>query len=60
MLEIIDRINPDQIRSLFAFFYTTLDRAKVMSQFVCHDNKLLLALDGTGYFESPDLRCDAC
>lgn len=60
MRAILDPINPDHLRPLFATAFRLLQRAKVLEDYVFLNGCYLLSLDGTGYFSSPTIHCDSC
>ena len=60
MREILDGINPDNLRPLFKDAFRPLQRGKALEKMVFMDDCYLLNLDGTGYFSSNTLYSDAC
>lgn len=60
MREILDPVDPEQLRPVFADVFRQLQRGKVLERFVFHQGCYLLLLDGTGYFSSHEIHCDAC
>lgn len=60
MREILDGVDPNDLRPLFKEQFRTLQRGKVLEQMVFMQDSYLLNLDGTGYFSSPTLHSDAC
>jgi hypothetical protein len=60
MREILDPVDPQQLRPLFNDVFRDLQRGKALEQFVFHEGCYLLALDGTGYFSSPTVHCNSC
>ena len=60
MREILDQANPVDFRGVFTGLFKLLQRAKILTQFRFHNKKLLLALDGTGYFSSSKIHCSNC
>ena len=60
MREILDGINPDDLRPLFKDAFRPLQRGKALEKMVFMDDCYLLNLDGTGYFSSNTLYSDAC
>ena len=60
MREILDPVDPQQLRPLFNDVFRDLQRGKALEQFVFHEGCYLLALDGTGYFSSSAVHCDSC
>jgi hypothetical protein len=60
MREILDKVDPDELRPLFGDVFHQLQRGKALEPFVFHEGCYLLALDGTGYFSSPTIHCQSC
>jgi hypothetical protein len=60
MREILDGVNPGDIRPLFKNAFRPLQRGKVLEKMVFMEDSYLLNLDGTGYFSSKTLYSDAC
>ena len=60
MREILDGVNPNDLRPLFKDAFRALQRGKVLEKMVLMDDCYLLNLDGTGYFSSDVLYSDAC
>ncbi len=60
MREILDGVDPDDLRPLFKDAFRQLQRGKALEQLVFMDGCYLLNLDGTGYFSSSKLHSDAC
>jgi hypothetical protein len=60
MREILDPVEPRQLRPLFDAVFRQLQRGKALEPFVFHQGCYLLSLDGTGYFSSSSLHCDSC
>ncbi len=60
MREILDGVNPNNLRPLFKDAFRALQRGKALEQMVFMDDCYLLNLDGTGYFSSSTLYSDAC
>src|SRR5208283_1344991 len=52
MREILDPVEPRQLRPLFNDVFRQLQRGKVLESFVFYRGCYLLSLDGTGYFSS--------
>jgi hypothetical protein len=59
MREILDPVNPEELRPAFADVFRTLQRGKVLERFEFQGG-YLLSLDGTGYFSSQKVHCDSC
>ena len=60
MREILDGVDPNNLRSLFKDAFRPLQRGKVLEKMVFMKDCYLLNLDGTGYFSSNTLYSDAC
>jgi hypothetical protein len=60
MREILDGVNPDDLRPLFKDAFRALQRGKALEKMLFMDTGYLLNLDGTGYFSSKTLYSDAC
>ena len=60
MREILDPVEPRQLRPLFDDVFRQLQRGKALEPFVFYKGCYLLSLDGTGYFSSASIHCDSC
>ena len=60
MREILDGVDPNNLRPLFKDAFRALQRGKALEQMVFMNGCYLLNLDGTGYFSSSTLYSDAC
>jgi hypothetical protein len=60
MREILDGVDPNNLRPLFKDAFRQLQRGKALEQLVFMQGCYLLNLDGTGYFSSSKLYSDAC
>ena len=60
MREILDPVEPRQLRPLFNDVFRQLQRGKALEPFVFYQGCYLLSLDGTGYFSSSSIHCDSC
>lgn len=60
MREILDGVDPEQLRPVFNAIFGELQRGKALEAFAFHEGCYLLALDGTGYFSSPTVHCPSC
>ncbi len=60
MRTIIDEVSPEGIRPLFKEQVQQLEREQVLAKMVYYGKYYLLTLDGTGYFSSKDVPCEAC
>ena len=55
--EILDLVDPEELRPMFRDVFQQLQRGKVLERFVFLDDHYLLSLDGTGYFSSEKVHC---
>jgi hypothetical protein len=60
MREILDEVDPDELRPCFRDVFREVQRGKALRPFVFYKDCYLLALDGTGYFSSKKIHCDSC
>jgi hypothetical protein len=60
MREILDPLDPQQLRPSFHDVFRQLQRGKALESFVFYQGCYLLSLDGTGYFSSSSIHCDSC
>jgi hypothetical protein len=60
MREILDPVVPEFLRPLFQHVFRALQRGKALEEMVFVEGHYLLALDGTGYFSSPQIHCASC
>ena len=60
MREILDLVEPRQLRPLFNDVFRQLQRGKALEPFVFYQGCYLLSVDGTGYFSSSAIHCDSC
>jgi hypothetical protein len=60
MRVILDAVDPAEVRPAFNDIFRQLQRGKVLERFTFHEGCFLLALDGTGYFSSEKIHCEAC
>ena len=60
MRDILDLVDPEQLRPVFNEVFRALQRGKALEPFVFHEGCYLLLLDGTGYFSSPSVHCESC
>jgi hypothetical protein len=56
----LDAVEPAQLFPVFDVIYDALDRAGQVAAFRAFADQLLIALDGTEYFSSPQIHCDRC
>jgi hypothetical protein len=60
MREMLDPLDPDQLRPVFNRVLREAQRGKVLKKYTFFQGKLLLSLDGTGYFSSDKIHCQNC
>jgi hypothetical protein len=60
MRERLDFIDPSKIRKSFLALFKELQRGKLLEGYLFLNNTYLLALDGTGMFNSNKISCDNC
>lgn len=60
MREILDEVNPQDLRPAFKDIFRVLQRGKALEPFTYIDGKYLVAIDGTGYFSSDTVHCSSC
>jgi hypothetical protein len=60
MRTVLDEVSPEALRPVFKDAFGQLERSKVLSEMVYYGQYYLLTLDGTGYFSSKKVHCDAC
>jgi hypothetical protein len=60
MREILDPLDPEQLRPLFGDVFRQLQRGKALEPFEFYEGCYLLSLDGTGYFSSQKIHCPLC
>ena len=60
MREILDPVEPETLRPFFRDVFGALQRGKALEEMVFVEGHYLLALDGTGYFSSPQIHCESC
>jgi hypothetical protein len=58
--EILDRLDPEHLRSSFNDVFRVLQRGKALEAFAFYHGAYLLSLDGTGYFSSQKIHCPSC
>ena len=57
---VLDLVDPAQLRRGYGLTVELLKARGVLDSFRFMENKLLLALDGTGYFFSESIHCPSC
>jgi len=60
MREIVDEVEPDDIRPAFKEVLSELQRGKALEAYVYYQGHYLIAADGTGYFSSDSVHCEDC
>ena len=60
MREIIDPIAPNSLRSAFKRIFARVQRGKALEAFHVDGDRVLVSVDGTGYFQSSEIHCDQC
>ncbi len=60
MRDLLDPVQPAQLRPLYADIFRCLQRGKALEDFVYLDGQYLVSLDGTGYFSSSKIQCPSC
>jgi hypothetical protein len=60
MRTILDEVDPEEIRPVFASVHRQLDRSGELRKFVFLEGSYLVPLDGTGYFSSNKVHCASC
>ena len=60
MRDILDPIDPANLRAPFREIFRRLQRGQVLKRFVYLDGHYLLSLDGTTYFSSSKIHCSSC
>jgi hypothetical protein len=60
MRDILDPLDPADLRPGFREIFRRLQRGKMLHRFASPDGHYLLSLDGTGYFSSSKIHCPSC
>ena len=60
MRTILDEVNPQALRPMFKSLFRVLQRGKVLESMRFMGKYYLVSLDGTGYFSSKKVHCEAC
>jgi hypothetical protein len=60
MREILDGVDPNDLRPLFKDAFRPLQRGKALEKMIFMNGCYLLNLDGTGYFSSNKIHSDSC
>lgn len=58
--DILDGVDPNDLRPLFQDAFRQLQRGKVLEEYLFMEGSYLLNLDGTGCFSSKNLHSDVC
>ena len=56
----LDEVEPAELKVLYQDIFREVQRGKVLEKFVFMEGCYLLSLDGTGYYSSKKVHCDAC
>lgn len=60
MRTILDGVNPESLRPLYKKVFQQLQRGKGLEKMTFMGQYYLASIDGTGYFSSKKVHCDAC
>lgn len=60
MREILDLVDPNDLRGGFKEVFRKLQRGKALEDYVFFNGSYLMAIDGTGYFSSDTVHCPSC
>jgi hypothetical protein len=60
MREVLDKIDPDQIKPIFSDFFFNLQRGKYLEQYRVLKDSYIISIDGSGYFSSHAIQCPGC
>jgi hypothetical protein len=60
MREILDPMDPEQLRPVFGSVFRELQRGGALKPLVFYQGCYLCLMDGTGYFSSQQIHCDSC
>jgi hypothetical protein len=60
MRQILDPVDPEQLRPAFTDVFRALQRGKALESYVYYQGCYLLSLDGTEYFSSHKIHCPSC
>lgn len=60
MRTILDGVDPEALRPMYKSVFSQLEEAKVLEEMRFFHRYFLLSLDGTNYFSSSKVHCDAC
>lgn len=60
MREIVDEVDPDEMRPAFRNFFSRVQGANILKAYKSIASSYLLSIDATGYFSSDAIECDHC
>ena len=60
MRTILDEVNPESLRPLYQKVFQQLQRGQALEKMTFMGEYYLASIDGTGYFSSKKVHCDAC
>jgi hypothetical protein len=60
MREILDPLDPGQLRPAFSTVFRELQRGRALKPLVFWKDSYLVLIDGTGYFSSQKIHCPSC
>lgn len=60
MRERLDDVESAQLRKSFKTLFSQCQRSKLLELFKYYDDRYLMPLDGTGYFNSKNVHCENC
>ena len=60
MRTILDEVNPESLRPLYQKLFQQLQRGQALEKMTFMGEYYLASIDGTGYFSSKKVHCDAC
>jgi len=60
MRTILDEVNPESLRPVYKKVFQALQRGKVLEKMTFMGHYYLASIDGTGYFSSKKVHCEAC
>ncbi len=60
MREVIDSVNPEDIKPVFRAIHQSLQRGKALEQYEYLNGYHLISVDGTGHFASTQINCGEC
>ena len=57
---LLDVVDPRETAEMYRYGYEELERAGILEGYRSYANQLLIVMDGTEYFSSQKLHCEAC